>query len=156
MLYIYIYRERERYVYIYIYIYTNTHTLTIIMIILRSHVMQPADCTGHGTVLGRRETMWAETMLPTNRKHRSVMCRTVDVLYAVVFQGRGNHVGRNHVGRFTGTGCTGTLVQVLVLQPLHLHQYTRAAGARKSANMVFCQRGFRGPEIQPRTTHQPY
>ena len=26
-------------------------------------------------------------------------------------QGRGNHVGRNHVGRFTRTGCAGTSVQ---------------------------------------------
>ena len=27
-------------------------------------------------------------------------------------QGHGSHVGRNHVGRFTRTGCTGMLVQV--------------------------------------------
>ena len=27
-------------------------------------------------------------------------------------QGHGDHVGRNHVGRFTPSGCTGTLVQV--------------------------------------------
>ena len=28
------------------------------------------------------------------------------------FQGHGNHVGGNHVGRFMRTGCTGMLAQV--------------------------------------------
>ena len=63
----------------------------------------------------------------------------------------------NHVGRFTCTVCTGILAQVhglrhpktaatclrvifLVVQPVHLHQHTRAARARKSANMVSADR----------------
>ena len=44
----------------------------------------------------------------------------------------GNHVGRNHGGRFMHKGCTS----MLVVQPVHLHQHSRADSARKSANMV--------------------
>jgi len=62
------------------------------------------------------------------------------------------NVSRNHVGRFTHAGGMVILVQVhglarqsnaglflsrtfLVVHPMHLHQYTRAARAHKSANM---------------------
>ena len=64
----------------------------------------------------------------------------------------GYHIGRNHVGGFARTGRAGMSVQVHgsnheesaaekdscvcdVVQPVHLHQHTRAARARKSANM---------------------
>ena len=75
-------------------------------------------------------------------------------IYIYMYQGHGNHVCRNHVGRFTRTGCAGMLAQVrgvgtsknmqlyfisdnfLVVQPVHLHHHTLAARARKSANMA--------------------
>ena len=42
----------------------------------------------------------------------------------------GNHVGTNHVGRFTRTGCNP------MVQPMHSHRRTRAARALKSADMI--------------------
>ena len=87
-------------------------------------------------------------------QHRSGMPLigvVVSVFVGGSIQENGNHVGGNHVGRFTRTVCTGMLAQVhglhhsdstaiicnvLVVQPVHLRQPTPAARARKSANMV--------------------
>ena len=56
--------------------------------------------------------------------HTGHMCLQPTNLYVYsyftirIYQGHGNHVGRNCVGRVTRTGCTGMLVRAHVLQVL--------------------------------------
>ena len=105
-IYIYIYRERERDMYcmyvIYIYIHHTIpyhtipyhtipyHTIPFDMLTRRCMQIHRAD-------LGRGDGNGA----PRGRGAAAGGCRE-----------NGKHVGRNYVGRFTSTGCTGMLVQV--------------------------------------------